>query len=316
MLAEYNKLLYALFSMAIEQTTNIGDSQPTPPDLRKAFIEEIIRPTGVSEEIIAAFASVDRAEFSSVSQRGYAYTDKILTLGRESSISQPSLVARMIAIVDPKPGDNTLEIGTATGYQASVLSQIVGHVDTIEINPNLAEQAKKNIKRLGYDEKITVHEGDGIKGIQGKNFDNIIVTAALKNMPQALLDQLAMGGIMVAPVGLNLDESILTVYKKDEKGEVKTHELGACYFVHIKTDEASGWAEGDIAKADKKHYIRSVINHLRRIGKLPEQEIDRLQTDMARVVGCKEPLTEDQIIKILKLVSDTMTPELQEPVFE
>ncbi len=221
MLADYCELLYYYPTMASEKSPGaVKTDEPTAADPREKFIEEVIGSMNLPAPIIAAFAAVDRAEFAPPAGREHAYSDSIIRLGKHSSLSQPTLVAEMVASVGPMPGHRALEIGTATGYQASVLSQIVDHVDTIEANPKLAEQAKKNIERLGYDEKVTVHVGDGTKGLEGQQFDNILVTAALKEMPQALLDQLAPEGIMVAPVGPNLGESILTAYRKGRDGKI------------------------------------------------------------------------------------------------
>ncbi len=294
--------------MATEQSPGaIKKGEPTSADPRELF-NEFIASLEIPDEVKTAFAVVDRAEFAPPSARKYAYIDKVIPLGEGSSISQPSLVAQMIALSNPKPGDRSLEIGTATGYQASVLSQIVDHVDTIEVNTALAEQARENLERLGYDGKVTVHLGDGTKGLEGQQFNNIIVTAALKEMPQALIDQLAPGGIMVAPVGAELAASNLVAYLKDEDGNVASHELGLCQFVPIKTEGQGGWTEEDIKRSKSVHYIAAWHHHIESIGKSPEEEMKRLRSNIARVLGRKTPLTEGKVIEIGMLISDTNSP--------
>lgn len=152
-----------------------------------------------------AFKKVDRKLFVPSKYADYAYLDEAIRLDGDSSISQPSLVAQMIDLLDLTGKEHVLEIGTASGYSAAILSLCSSSVDTIEINPKLAITAKKRLKSLGFN-NITVHTGDGSFGLASKApFDGIIVTAAAKEIPKALIDQLKEGGRMAVP--LQIDES-------------------------------------------------------------------------------------------------------------
>lgn len=147
-----------------------------------------------------AFKKVDRKLFVPSRRINYAYSDSAIPLDGDSSISQPSLVAQMIDLLDLTGKERVLEIGTASGYSSAILSLCCKKVDTIEIDPSLAEYAKKRLRSLGF-KNIAVHTGDGSLGLQNKTpFDAIVVTAAAQEIPQALIDQLKEGGRMVIPI--------------------------------------------------------------------------------------------------------------------
>ncbi|MCL5435414.1 MAG: protein-L-isoaspartate(D-aspartate) O-methyltransferase [Patescibacteria group bacterium] len=148
-----------------------------------------------------AFKKVDRKLFAPKEYADLAYSDSAIPLGGGSSISQPSLVAEMIELLSLTGKEHVLEIGTASGYSAAILSYCCQKVDTIEINPRLAKTAKARLKALGY-KNITVHTGDGALGLSAKApFDAIVVTAAVEQIPKALTKQLKNGGRIVVPVG-------------------------------------------------------------------------------------------------------------------
>ncbi|MFC1785037.1 protein-L-isoaspartate(D-aspartate) O-methyltransferase [Candidatus Neomarinimicrobiota bacterium] len=130
-----------------------------------------------------------------------AYDDYPLPIGKEQTISQPYIVALMTELLELKGDEKILEIGTGSGYQAAVLSQLVDSVYTIEIVESLANTAKKRLDNLNY-KNVVVKHGDGYKGWPSlAPFDAIIVTAAPENVPQTLIDQLKVGGCIVIPVG-------------------------------------------------------------------------------------------------------------------
>ena len=162
--------------------------------------------------IIEAFKKVDRADFVPAELRPEAYQDQPLPIGEEQTISQPSTVAFMLELLQPKVAGNFLEIGAGSGYVAALLSQIAGnsgHVIAIEKLPKLAEQAKQNLKIYGF-EKLELIAGDGSKGYQEQSpYDGIIVSAAARQVPEALLKQLKDGGRLVAPVGVGSQDVIL-----------------------------------------------------------------------------------------------------------
>jgi protein-L-isoaspartate(D-aspartate) O-methyltransferase len=146
-------------------------------------------------------ATVARHEFVPAAMRPFAYRDEPLPIGYGQTISQPFVVAFMTERLDPKPTDRVLEIGTGSGYQAAVLSLLVAEVYTIEIVEPLAQRARADLERLGYN-NAKVLAGDGYKGWpEHAPFDAIIVTCAPEHIPQPLVDQLKEGGRMAIPVG-------------------------------------------------------------------------------------------------------------------
>lgn len=164
-----------------------------------------------------AFKKVDRKLFVPRRWSKYAYIDSSIPLDDASSISQPSLVAEMIDLLDLKGSEHVLEIGTGSGYSASILSLCCKEVDTVEIDPKLAITARKRFELLGLN-NISVHIGDGSLGIPKKSpFDDIIVTAVAKEIPKALIDQLKERGRIIIPVeveGSDIQELVLGIKKK------------------------------------------------------------------------------------------------------
>jgi len=162
---------------------------------------------------------VPRHEFVPADVRSFAYADHPLPIGHGQTISQPFIVAFMTEKLDPKPTDHVLEIGTGSGYQAAVLSELVATVHTIEIVAPLARRAEADLKRLGYT-NVTARAGDGYKGWpEAAPFDAIIVTCAPDHVPQPLVDQLKEGGRMVVPVEPAYDQSLYLLEKKGNKVE-------------------------------------------------------------------------------------------------
>lgn len=150
--------------------------------------------------VCKAFKKVDRKLFIPLGFENFAYSDSAIPLNSDSSISQPSLVAQMIDLLDLMGKEHVLEIGTASGYSAAILSLCCKEVDTIEINSKLAKSAQKRLKDLVFN-NITVHTGDGSLGLASKApFDEIIVTAAVREIPKALIGQLRDGGKLVIPI--------------------------------------------------------------------------------------------------------------------
>lgn len=170
---------------------------------------------------LAAMRAVKRHEFVPVSLEHLAYTDGPLSIGHGQTISQPYIVAYMTQELKLQSGDRVLEIGTGCGYQTAVLAKIVDSVYTIEIVEPLGVAAEKRLKRLGY-ENVYTRIGDGYNGWPDQApFDAIMVTAGVKEIPPALLDQLAEGGRMIIPVGQRLFNSRLMLVTK-KNGKIKT----------------------------------------------------------------------------------------------
>ncbi len=162
----------------------------------------VIRQSGVtSEPIIEAFRAVPRHHFVTEALWHNAYADMTLPTSDGQTISQPTIVARMTDLLNVQEGMKVLEIGTGSGYQAAILAQLTRSVFTIERISSLAIKARQKFRDLGIN-TIICREGDGTKGIPDKApFDRIIVTAGAPVVPESLLAQLAVGGILIIPTG-------------------------------------------------------------------------------------------------------------------
>jgi protein-L-isoaspartate(D-aspartate) O-methyltransferase len=141
------------------------------------------------------------------------HIDRPLSIGYGATISQPYIVAAMTELLAPKRHHKVLEIGTGSGYQAAVLAHLVRDVYSIEIVPELARSSAETLRRLGY-KNVYVREGDGYKGWPDQApFDGIILTAAPPEVPQALINQLKPGGVLVAPVGGRMEQQLIVIEK-------------------------------------------------------------------------------------------------------
>lgn len=169
---------------------------------RERMVRVQIADRGVTDPaVLKAMRKVPRHLFVPEDYIKEAYDDNPLPIGYGQTISQPYIVAYMTEIVRPSIRKNALEIGTGSGYQAAVLAETVKHVYTIEIVPELAKISSDRLKSLGY-KNITVKYGDGYAGWpEHSPFDIIIITAAVEQIPQPLMDQLADNGRLVVPVG-------------------------------------------------------------------------------------------------------------------
>ncbi|MEX0888148.1 MAG: protein-L-isoaspartate(D-aspartate) O-methyltransferase, partial [Patescibacteria group bacterium] len=182
------------------------------------MISEHLARRGISDQrVLGAFRVVPREVFVPLSQVDLSYEDYPLDIGEAQTISQPYTVAFMTQLLDPRPNDVVLEVGTGSGYQAAILSRLCRKVCTIERFPDLAERAETVLKKLGYD-NVEFIVGDGSLGLSEKApFDGIIVTAGAPRIPKPLLDQLKVGGRLVIPVGENTQE-MLKITKMDSTG--------------------------------------------------------------------------------------------------
>jgi protein-L-isoaspartate(D-aspartate) O-methyltransferase len=177
-------------------------NDPNRKTERDRMVDEHIIPRGIKDQaVLAAMRHVPRHRFVPSMYASFAYMDGPLPIGHDQTISQPSLVAMMTEALTLKKTDKVLEIGTGSGYQAAILAELAGTVLTIEIVEPLARQAEFTLAELGY-HNIRVRVGDGYLGWpEEAPFDAIIVTAAPDHVPQPLLDQLAVGGRLILPVG-------------------------------------------------------------------------------------------------------------------
>jgi protein-L-isoaspartate(D-aspartate) O-methyltransferase len=183
---------------------------------RERMLKEQLKPRGIHDErVLAAMGKVPREEFIPENLRGQAYADQAVSIGHDQTISQPFIVALMTEQLRPQPTDRVLEIGTGTGYQTAILSELVKEVYTIEIIESLAKDASARLTRLGYN-NAHAKIGDGYHGWpEVAPFDAIIVTCAPDKVPQPLTQQLKEGGRMIIPVGNGLDQQLYLLEKKD-----------------------------------------------------------------------------------------------------
>jgi protein-L-isoaspartate(D-aspartate) O-methyltransferase len=206
--------MLAAFLM-IEVTTPIADVESSARTDRSKMVA-LIEARGVADpRVLEVMRDVPRHQFVPETMRERAYGDYPLPIGNGQTISQPYIVAAMTELLEPAIGDTVLEIGTGSGYQAAVLSKLVHEVYSIEIVAELAEDARKKLAELGYD-NVVVITGDGYRGLPKKApFDGIIVTAAPEEVPQPLIDQLAVGGRLVIPVGGMIQELVVLERTRD-----------------------------------------------------------------------------------------------------
>lgn len=173
----------------------------------------------ISESLINAFKEVPREEFVLDNMREQSYNDIALPILRGKTISQPSTVLLMTDALDVKEGMKVFEVGSGSGYQAAILSKLVGETGKIyssEVLPELVMFAQDNLKRIGI-KNVKVHETDGSQGLEAfAPYDRIIITAACPMIPETLINQLKTNGIIVAPVGTEKEQQMKKIIKTDK----------------------------------------------------------------------------------------------------
>lgn len=183
--------------------------------------------------VMQALAEVPRHEFVPPGQRSRAYLNRPLPIGYGQTISQPYIVAVMSDLLGVQPDDRVLEVGTGSGYQAAILSELASEVFTIEIIRALGERARQDLQRLGYDQ-VHVRLGDGYYGWkEHAPFDGIVVTAAASHIPPPLVEQLKPGGRMMIPVGSPFTVQQLVLVEKSGDGKVTTRQILPVAFVPL-----------------------------------------------------------------------------------
>ncbi len=204
--------------------------------LRKKLID-LLRTKGISDEnVLNAMNEIPRHYFFDSSFLEFAYEDKAFPIGSGQTISQPYTVAFQSELLQVEKGMRILEVGTGSGYQASVLAEMGARVFTIERQKLLYNTLKSMGTALNY--RIRLFYGDGYAGLPAyAPFDRILITAAAPFIPEALITQLKIGGILVAPVGKG-DNQIMTRVIKISETEVKTETHGTFRFVPMLTDKA------------------------------------------------------------------------------
>jgi protein-L-isoaspartate(D-aspartate) O-methyltransferase len=198
--------------------------------------QEVSAQTGLpplDPKVLAAMGKVPRHRFVRKSLEAEAYVNRPLPIGHGQTISQPYIVAIMTDLLSPKAGDRVLELGTGSGYQAAVLSELVREVYSIEIIEPLAKEAQERLSELGL-KNVQVKVGDGYYGWpEHAPFDSIIVTAAASHVPAPLVNQLKAGGRMVIPVGTGFFLQHLMLVEKRSDGAITTRQLLPVAFVPL-----------------------------------------------------------------------------------
>lgn len=203
---------------------------------------EILRREGVhSPHVLAAMELIPREQFVPPALAERAYENRALPIGSGQTISQPSIVARMTTSLKVDRRCRVLEVGTGSGYQTAILAALAREVYTIERHEELSRQAADRLAKLGW-RNVHYLVGDGTIGWPGESpFDRILITASGPRVPKNLLEQLAEGGRLVAPIGNDDEESQrLVVYAKQD-GHFTCQDLGGCRFVPLVGEQ--GWPE-------------------------------------------------------------------------
>jgi len=217
--------------MATSPQDNGSDSARFAEE-RRLMVESQIRRRGVvNERVLHIMAAVPRHEFVPPFWIMQAYTDEPLPIGYGQTISQPYIVAAMAAALALTGSENVLEIGTGCGYQAAVVSLLARELHTVEILPELAQPAAERLQRLGYS-NVHVHCGDGTLGWpEFSPYNAILIAAAAPAVPEPLLQQLAEGGRLIAPVGDKEKQELQLITRSE--GRLLVRQGAPCRFVRL-----------------------------------------------------------------------------------
>jgi protein-L-isoaspartate(D-aspartate) O-methyltransferase len=211
---------------------NGNGTQPFATE-RFSMVESQLRQRGIRDErLLAAMSKVPRHEFVSQQNWNEAYADHPIPIAEKQTTSQPYMIAAMVQAAEIKPGDRVLEIGAGSGYQTAVLAELASHVFAVERYASLTDTAQKTLERLGY-RNAKIVTGDGSLGLpEAAPFDAIIVSAAAPSIPQALVDQLALGGRLLIPIG-EADQQVLQLVQRNADGGTSVRTLEGCRFVPL-----------------------------------------------------------------------------------
>jgi protein-L-isoaspartate(D-aspartate) O-methyltransferase len=201
-------------------------------DLRQRMVDSQLRARGIADErVLKAMADVPRQEFVADAYRSQAYEDHPLPIGEGQTISQPYIVALMLEALAVRAADRVLEVGAGSGYVTALLAELATQVFSIERHAALADRAEELLARLGY-KNVRVIVGDGSRGFaEQAPYDVILVSAAAREVPRALLAQLAEGGRMIIPVGDQESQQLQLIQKRNGQPHTTLREL--CRFVPL-----------------------------------------------------------------------------------
>ena len=202
---------------------------------RKKMVDSQIRSRGIRDErVLRAMEKIPRHLFIDEGLIDQAYNDNPLPIGEKQTISQPYIVALMTEALELKGREKVLELGTGSGYEAAILAELADRVFTIERIASLAQKARKLLESLNY-YNVVIRVGDGTYGWREESpFDAIAVSAGSPSIPRMLVEQLAIGGRLVIPVGSRYSQSLIKLTRLSENPEdVKREDLGECRFVNL-----------------------------------------------------------------------------------
>ena len=222
-------LVQPILHIAVAEEFSVAEQRRAVQEMLK-----VIRGYGMKDtKILQALERVPRHRFVTAKNRKYSYRDTPLGIGYGQTISQPFIVAEMTRQLQLSPTSKVLEIGTGSGYQAAVLAELTPHIYSIEIIEPLLERARKTLAEKGYRD-IKFRHGDGYHGWpEAAPFDGIIVTCAAGHIPPPLLEQLAVGGRMLIPVGKRFGTQFLILVTKNDDGSITSRNLMAVRFVPL-----------------------------------------------------------------------------------
>jgi protein-L-isoaspartate(D-aspartate) O-methyltransferase len=207
----------------------------------RSHLVEFLRREIRDERVLAAVGRVPREIFVGSSQWPSAYEDRPLPIGRGQTISQPLIVAMMTEALALEGPERVLEVGTGSGYQAAILAEMARQVVTVERHGELARKAAETLEKLGY-RNVEVHLAEATLGWPRQApYDAIVVSAGAPRVPRELLDQLAVGGRLVIPVGPRYEQNLFKIVKTEHDATVE--DLGPCRWVPLIADAA--WSEQD-----------------------------------------------------------------------
>ncbi len=210
--------------------------------LRQDMVATQLEARGITDRrVLHAMLEVPRHEFVPANIRDIAYTAQALAIGHGQTISQPYMVGLMCQLLEVEPHHRVLEVGAGSGYQAALLGQLASEVYSVELVPALADAAARLVKRLGY-ENVHIIAGDGTVGLPEKApFDRIIVAAAAPDIPPPLIEQLVLGGRLIAPVGDRFLQKLVILTRTADG--VQSRDSIACVFVPLLGRH--GWSTAD-----------------------------------------------------------------------
>src|SRR6476660_6125870 len=211
---------------------NGNGSQPFATE-RFTMVESQLRQRGIHDErLLAAMSKVPRHEFVSPQNWNEAYADHPIPIAEKQTTSQPYMIAAMVQAAQIRAEDRVLEIGAGSGYQTALLAELASQVFAVERHTSLAEAARNTLERLGY-RNARVITGDGSLGFaEAAPYDAIVVSAAAPRIPPALVEQLAVGGRLIVPVGES-DQQVVQLVQRNADGATSIRTLEGCRFVPL-----------------------------------------------------------------------------------